>query len=72
MKNQEKEELKAIFNELRNGNKEAIEELYKKYNKMIYGVAFSILKNKDDSEDVVQTVFSKLYTIDQNKIPNDK
>ena len=50
MKNQEKEELKAIFNELRNGNKEAIEELYKKYNKMIYGVAFSILKNKDDKK----------------------
>ena len=50
MKNQEKEELKAIFNELRNGNKEVIENLYKKYDKLIYGVAFSILKNKDDSE----------------------
>ena len=72
MKSQDKEELKAIFNELRNGNKEAIEDLYKKYNKMIYGVAFSILKNKDDSEDVVQTVFSKLYTIEKDKFPSDK
>ena len=72
MKNHEKEELKAIFNELRNGNKEAIESLYKKYDKMIYGIAFSILKNKDDSEDIIQTVFSKLYTIDQDKLPNDK
>ena len=72
MKNQEKEELKAIFNELRNGNKDAIEILYKKYDKMIYGIAFSILKNKDDSEDIIQTVFSKLYTIDQDKLPKDK
>lgn len=72
MKNQEKEELKAIFNELRKGNKDAIESLYKKYDKMIYGIAFSILKNKDDSEDIIQTVFSKLYTIDQDKLPNDK
>lgn len=72
MKNQEKEKLKAIFSELRNGNKDTIENLYKKYDKMIYGIAFSILKNKDDSEDIVQTVFSKLYTIDQDKLPNDK
>ena len=71
MKKQEKEELKAIFNKIRNGNKEKIEELYKRYNKMIYGVAFGILKNKEDSEDIVQTVFSKLYIIDKEKIPRD-
>lgn len=72
MKKQEREELKAIFNDLKNGNKESIENLYKKYNKMIYGVAFGILKNKEDSEDIVQTVFSKLYTIDKEKMPKDK
>lgn len=72
MKKQEREELKAIFNDLMNGNKDSIENLYKEYNKMIYGVAFSILKNKEDSEDIVQTVFSKLYTIDKEKMPKDK
>ena len=72
MKNQEKVELKNIFNELKKGNKNVIEELYKKYNKMIYGIAFSILKNKEDSEDIVQTVFQKLYTIDKDKMPKDK
>ena len=72
MKNQEKVELKNIFNELKKGNKNAIEELYKKHNKMIYGIAFSILKNKEDSEDIVQTVFQKLYTIDKDKTPKDK
>lgn len=72
MKNQEKIEIKNIFNELKKGNKNAIEELYKKYNKMVYGIAFSILKNKEDSEDIVQTVFQKLYTIDKDKMPKDK
>lgn len=72
MKNQEKVELKNIFNELKKGNKNVIEELYKKYNKMVYGIAFSILKNKEDSEDIVQTVFQKLYTIDKDKMPKDK
>ena len=72
MKNQEKVQLKNIFIELKKGNKNVIEELYKKYNKMIYGIAFGILKNKEDSEDIVQTVFQKLYTIDKDKMPKDK
>lgn len=72
MKKQDTLKLKHIFQKLKNGNNKAIEELYQKYNKMIYGVAFSILKNKDDSEDIVQTVFSKLYEIDKDKLPKDK
>ena len=39
---------------------------------MVYGVAFSILKDTDDSEDIVQTVFSKLYEIDKEKMPKEK
>lgn len=71
MKKQELE-IKEIFNELKKGNKKVIEDLYKKYYKMVYGVAFSILKNKEDSEDIVQIVFSKLYEIDKEKMPKDK
>ena len=56
MGNKEKEELKRIFYELKTGNKHVIEELYKKYYKIVYGIAFSILKNKEDSEDIVQKV----------------
>jgi len=39
---------------------------------VIYGIAFSILKNKEDSEDVVQIVFSKLYVLDKEKLPKEK
>ena len=72
MGDKEKEELKRIFYELKKGNKHVIEELYKKYYKVVYGIAFSILKNKEDSEDIVQIFFSKLYSLEKSKLPNNK
>ena len=71
MGNKEKEELKRIFHELKIGNKHVIEELYKKYYKIVYGIAFSILKNKEDSEDIIQIFFSKLYSLEENKLPSN-
>lgn len=65
-------ELKELFIEIKHNNKIALEKLYNRYNKLVYGIAFSILKNKEDSEDVVQTVFSKLYVLEKNKLPTDK
>ena len=59
----DEKELNELFIELKHNNKIAFEKLYTKYNKLVYGIAFSILKNKEDSEDVVQIVFSKLYKI---------
>lgn len=66
-------ELRDLFQELKDGNKNsAIEKLYCKYEKMVYGVAFSILKKKEEAEEIVQTVFLKLYTIDKSKLPTSK
>lgn len=65
-------ELKELFVEIKHNNKIAFEKLYNRYNKLVYGIAFSILKNKEDSEDVVQTVFSKLYILEKDKLPTDK
>lgn len=65
-------ELKELFIEIKHNNKIALEKLYNRYNKLVYGIAFSILKNKEDSEDVVQTVFSKLYVLEKDKLPTDK
>ena len=65
-------ELKEIFNEIKNDSKSAFEKLYNKYNTLVYGIAFSILKNKQDAEDVVQTVFAKIYDIDKDKLPINK
>ena len=56
-------ELKDLFIEIKYGNKIAFEKLYNNYNKLIYSIAYSILKNKQDAEDVVQIVFKE-------KLPN--
>lgn len=67
-----KEELKELFIEFKNGSQQAFEELYTKYNKLVYGIAFSILKTQQDAEDIVQIVFTKIYGIDKNKLPTSK
>lgn len=69
MKKQDKNEINELFEKFKSGNKEVLEEIYNKYQKIIYGIAFSILKNKDDAEDIVQTVFIKLHTLDTSKLP---
>ena len=63
-------ELKELFMEIKYGNKIAFEKLYNNYNKLIYSIAYSILKNKQDAEDIVQIVFEKIYLIDKEKLPN--
>lgn len=68
----DEKELKEIFDNIRINNKIQFEKLYKRYNRIVYRIAFSILKNKEDSEDVVQIVFSKIYQMDKDKLPKDK
>ena len=46
MKKINEEELKEIFKKIKNNESDGIDLLYEKYNKLVYGVAFSILKNK--------------------------
>lgn len=43
-----------------NGNIKCQSELYKKYHKMIFGICFTTLKNRAESEDMVQDIFIKL------------
>lgn len=68
----DEEELNKIFIEIKKGNNNAFEKLYNKYNKLVEGVAFSILKNRQDAEDITQSVFTKIYEIDKNKLPSTK
>ena len=71
MKKQDKNEINQLFEEFKSGKKEVLEEIYNKYQKVIYGIAFGILKNKDDAEDIVQSVFIKLHTLDKTKLPEN-
>ncbi|MCI8617482.1 MAG: sigma-70 family RNA polymerase sigma factor [Clostridia bacterium] len=68
----DEKELKKLFTELKSSNNRiAFETLYTKYNKLVYRIAFTILKNKEDSEDIMQAVFSKIYTLSKDKLPID-
>lgn len=67
----DEKELEKLFTQLKSSNNRNVvfETLYSKYNRLVYKIAFTILKNKEDSEDIVQTVFSKIYTMSTDKLP---
>ena len=54
-------DINALVGKLQKGDTEAFDKIYKLTNKSIYFVAYSILKNKDDSEEIVQEVYIKFY-----------
>lgn len=68
-----KKELHEIFQDLKSKdkNQSAYNKLYENYYNLIYGIVFSIIKNKADSEDVTHEIFTKIYKLDVNKLPAD-
>lgn len=68
----DEKKIKSIFQKIKTNREKGIEELYTKYNNLVYKIAFSILKNKEDAEDVTQTVFIKIHKLDEEKLPSNK
>ena len=62
-------ELEKIFLDIKQNKIQGIEELYGKYKKVVYGIAFTISKNKEDSEDIMQMIFAKIYEMENSKLP---
>ena len=58
-----------IFQKIIAGNENAMEELYKNYKELVINIVFSIVKNKDLSEEVAQNVFIKIIKLDKSKLP---
>jgi RNA polymerase sigma-70 factor, ECF subfamily len=50
-----------IIQEIRQGNKESFQRVFHKYYEGLCQYAFTILRNMDDSEDVVQSMFIKIW-----------
>lgn len=69
MKKINENELKEIFQIIKSGNQDGITTLYEKYHDLVYGICFSILRNRDNSEDVCQNVFTKLLKLDLDQFP---
>ena len=71
MENINKQEIHNIFQQIKHGKKEAIEELFKKYKKLIERISFTIVKSMDITEEISQMVFVKIIQIDINKLPEN-
>ena len=50
-----------LIEEIKNGSIEYFDHLMKRYEQQVYRVAFSFIKNQDQSLDVVQNIFIKTY-----------
>ncbi|MEM1240326.1 MAG: sigma-70 family RNA polymerase sigma factor [Cyanobacteria bacterium P01_H01_bin.26] len=60
----------ALIVSLRNGNKAALAVLYDRYSRLVYTIAFRILKNQPEAEDLTQEIFLNLWqkqTYDPNR-----
>lgn len=55
------ENSKKYYDQLIKGDKKVIDRLYEMYHARIFHFALSFLKNEDDSYDIVQEVFVKLW-----------
>jgi RNA polymerase sigma-70 factor (ECF subfamily) len=62
---------KEIVEELREGTATAFDNLYKAYSQKLYSFAFTILKSREDAEEVVQDTYFKIWekrkSLDSNK-----
>lgn len=63
-------ELHELFCKLKEKEENAYEQLYQKYASLVYRIAFSILKNQENAEDVMQNVFVKLANLSKEKLPS--
>ena len=70
MKKINEKELHELFAKLKQNKTENIfSELYTKYRKLVYCICFSIVKNNENSDDITQIVFSKIWSMDTSNLP---
>ncbi|MBP3502501.1 MAG: sigma-70 family RNA polymerase sigma factor [Clostridia bacterium] len=62
-----KENIHNDFKNLKQNKEQYFNEFYNNNYNLVYRISFSILKDKENSEDVTQNVFEKIY-----KLPNEK
>ena len=67
----DKKELHSIFRGMDTDKEFYFNKLYEKYKKLVYAIAFSILKDKESSEDIVQKVYTKIWEMNKQKLPSN-
>lgn len=66
----DKENMHEIFCDIKNNRNEGLDRLFKTYHKHLYGISYSILKNKEDADEVLQILFMKLMNMDNELLPS--
>lgn len=67
----DKDDMHRVFNEIKKDRNKGLDKLFKLYHRKLYGISYSILKNKDDAEEVLQIVLMKLIKMDSELLPNE-
>ena len=62
-------ELKQVFRDLKNKKNSGKYILYNKYGKYIKGIAFSILKDEVDSNNIMEIVVNQLVSLGKDDFP---
>lgn len=71
MRNLNKKEIHDMFQRIKAGEKEVIEDLYAKYKNLIINISFSIVKDRNIAEEISQNVFLKILKIDKEILPDN-
>lgn len=50
-----------LYEQIQSGDRNALESLYVKYEKLLFSYAFKMTSNKEMSEEIVQDVFTKVW-----------
>ncbi len=53
--------IQSLIEQLNRGNEQAFDRIYKTYSPRVFAFATSLLKDKDEAEEVVQEVFIKVW-----------
>lgn len=67
----DKQELHSIFEKIKENRELYFNEFYEKYKDIVFAISYSIIKNSEDCEDIVQKVFLKLWNMENEKFPTE-
>lgn len=58
---QAKDKEREWMNRIKTGDSEALRLIYKKYKSLLFGLIYTILKNREETEDCLQEVFTQVW-----------